>query len=86
MARIKSHKSRAALFLNFQGISMNKDQVKGRVEQSSGTIKEAAGKLVGNDRLRTEGAAEKVKGKVQASYGDAKENAKDKVKKVIDKL
>ena len=65
---------------------MNKDQVKGRVEQSSGAIKEAAGKLVGNDRLRTEGAAEKVKGKVQAGYGDAKENVKDKVKKVIDKL
>ena len=65
---------------------MNKDQVKGRVEQSSGTIKEVTGKLVGNDRLRTEGAAEKVKGKVQAGYGDAKENAKDKVKKVINKL
>ena len=65
---------------------MNKDQVKGRVEQSTGKIKEVAGKLVGNDRLRTEGAAEKVKGKVQAGYGDAKENIKDKTKKVIDKL
>ena len=65
---------------------MNKDQVKGRVEESSGTVKEIAGKLVGNDRLRTEGAAEKVKGKVQAGYGDAKEDAKDKLKKVIDKL
>ena len=65
---------------------MNKDQVKGRVEQSSGKVKEVVGKLVGNDRLRTEGAAEKIKGEVQAGYGDAKENAKDKVKKVIDKL
>lgn len=65
---------------------MNKDQVKGRVEQSSGKVKEVVGKLVGNDRLRTEGAAEKVKGKVQAGYGDAKENVKDKAKNVIDKL
>ena len=65
---------------------MNKDQVKGRVEQSTGKVKEVAGKLVGNDRLRTEGKAEQVKGKVQAGYGDAKENAKDKVKKAIDKL
>ena len=65
---------------------MNKDQVKGRVEQGSGKIKEAAGKLVGNDRLRTEGAAEQVKGKVQAGYGDTKENAKDKINKAIDKL
>ena len=65
---------------------MNKDQVKGRVEQTTGKVKEAAGKLVGNDRLRTEGAADQVKGKVQAGYGDAKENVKDKAKKVIDKL
>jgi len=65
---------------------MNKDQVKGRVEQSTGKVKEVAGKLVGNDRLRTEGKAEQVKGKVQAAYGDAKEDAKDKVKKAIDKL
>ena len=82
----KSSEHSVASFINFYGINMNKDQVKGRVEQSSGTVKEAAGKLVGNDRLRTEGAAEKVKGKVQAGYGDAKEDAKDKVKKVIDKL
>ena len=65
---------------------MNKDQVKGRVEQTTGKVKEAAGKLVGNDRLRTEGAADQVKGKVQAGYGDAKENVKDKARKVIDKL
>ena len=65
---------------------MNKDQVKGRVEQTTGKVKEAAGKLVGNERLRTEGAADQVKGKVQAGYGDAKENVKDKAKKVIDKL
>ena len=65
---------------------MNKDQVKGRVEQTSGKVKEIAGKLVGNDKLRTEGAAEQIKGKVQAGYGDAKENVKDKAKKVIDKI
>ena len=53
---------------------MNKDQVKGRVEQSTGKVKEVAGKLVGNDRLQTEGKADQVKGKVRAGYGDAKEN------------
>jgi uncharacterized protein YjbJ (UPF0337 family) len=65
---------------------MNKDQFKGRIEQGSGKVKEAAGKLVGNYRLRTEGAAEQAIGKVQAGYGDAKENAKDKIDKAIDKL
>ena len=65
---------------------MNKDQVEGRVDQSAGKVKEVAGKLVGNDRLQAEGKAEQIKGQVQAGYGDAKEDAKDKVKKAIDKL
>ena len=65
---------------------MNKDQVKGRVEQASGKVKEVAGKVVGNDRLKTEGVGDQVKGKVQAGFGDAKENAKDKAKELINKI
>ena len=61
---------------------MNNDQVKGRVEQAKGSVKEAAGKAVGNPNLRDEGSADKTAGKVQAGFGDAKE----KVKKGIDKL
>ena len=30
---------------------MNKDQVKGRVEEAKGKVKEVAGKLVGNEKL-----------------------------------
>jgi uncharacterized protein YjbJ (UPF0337 family) len=72
--------------LLLKGRIMNKDQIKGRVEQASGKVKESAGKVVGNDRLQTEGMAEQVKGKVQAGFGDAKQHAKDKVQKVIDKI
>ncbi|HEY2187560.1 MAG TPA: CsbD family protein [Caldimonas sp.] len=60
---------------------MNKDQVKGRVEQAKGNVKENVGKAVGNPNLRDEGTAEKVAGKTQATYGDAKE----KVKHTVDK-
>ena len=65
---------------------MNKDQVEGRVDQSIGKVKEAAGKLVGNERLQAEGLAEQAKGKVQTVFGDSKEHAKDKAKKIIDKI
>ena len=65
---------------------MNKDQIKGRVEQVTGKVKEAAGKVVGNDRLESEGKAERLKGKVQAGYGDAKEDVKDKAKDLINKI
>ena len=60
---------------------MNKDQVKGRVEEAKGSIKETAGKVVGNPDLQDRGTLDKAAGKAQAGYGDAKE----KVKGVIDK-
>jgi uncharacterized protein YjbJ (UPF0337 family) len=69
-----------------KGRTMNKDQVKGRVEQASGKVKEVTGKVVGNERLKTEGQAEQIKGKVQAGFGDAKQNVKDKAHKAVDKL
>ncbi|MDQ6627861.1 MAG: CsbD family protein [Pseudomonadota bacterium] len=56
---------------------MNKDQVKGRVEEVKGNIKETTGKVVGNPNLRDEGKVDEAAGKTQATYGDTKEKAKD---------
>lgn len=61
---------------------MNKDQVKGRVEEVKGAVKETTGKIVGNKDLEAKGMVQKVAGKTQAGYGEAKE----KVKGAIDKL
>jgi uncharacterized protein YjbJ (UPF0337 family) len=58
-------------------MSMNKDQIKGRVNEAKGTIKEAAGDLVGNDRLKVKGKVQKNLGKAQAKYGDVKQDVKD---------
>jgi uncharacterized protein YjbJ (UPF0337 family) len=60
---------------------MNKDQVQGRASEVKGNLKEAAGKLVGNQKLQGEGLVDQAKGKTQAVYGDAKEQ----VKKGIDR-
>ena len=60
---------------------MNKDQVKGRATEVKGDVKEAAGKMVGNQKLQGEGLVDQAKGKVQAGLGDAKE----KVKNAIDR-
>lgn len=59
---------------------MNKDQVKGRIEQAKGAVKETTGKVVGNKKLETEGQIDKATGKVQATYGDIKEDVKDALK------
>jgi uncharacterized protein YjbJ (UPF0337 family) len=59
---------------------MNKDQVKGRIEQAKGAVKETTGKVVGNKKLETEGQIDKATGKTQATYGDIKEDVKDAAK------
>jgi uncharacterized protein YjbJ (UPF0337 family) len=58
---------------------MNKDQVKGRIEEAKGKVKEVAGNLVGNESLEQEGKIQNAKGKVQAGYGDLKEDIKDAI-------
>jgi tellurite resistance protein TerC len=63
---------------NQEGI-MNKDQVKGRIDQAKGTAKNAAGKATGNRDLEQKGSIQKAGGKARAGYGDLKE----KIKKTI---
>ncbi|CCV06137.1 putative stress response protein [Mesorhizobium metallidurans STM 2683] len=58
---------------------VNKDQVAGVAKQVKGSVKQAAGKVTGNRQTEAEGAADKIAGKVQKTYGDVK----DKVKKAF---
>ena len=61
-------------------MSINKDQVKGRVEEAKGKVKEVAGKLVGNERLEAKGKVQKTLGRAQAKFGDVKQDVKDSKK------
>lgn len=60
---------------------MDKDTIKGAAKDAVGSIKEAAGKLTGNERLEAEGAAEKTLGKVQKGVGDLKDAARNALNK-----
>lgn len=51
---------------------MNKDQIKGRAKKTKGTVKEATGKALGDDKLQAKGKVEKLAGSIQATYGDTK--------------
>ncbi len=55
---------------------MNKDQVKGRVEEAKGKVKETAGKVIDDENLEVKGKVQKNVGKGRAGYGDAKEEVK----------
>jgi len=56
---------------------MNKDQVKGGLKETKGTIKEVTGKIVGKKSLEQKGKVEKAVGQVQSGYGDLKEDLKN---------
>jgi len=47
-----------------------KDKVEGKVHELKGALKEKVGKATNDPDLETEGAAEKIGGKVQKKIGD----------------
>ena len=54
----------------------------GKTDELKGRIKEAAGALTGNDKLREEGKADQAVGKTK----QAAQKVVDKVKKAVDKV
>jgi uncharacterized protein YjbJ (UPF0337 family) len=59
---------------------MDKDRIEGSANQAKGTLKEAAGKVTGDAKLKAEGATDKAAGKVQNAVGGAKDAARDALK------
>ena len=51
----------------------------GETDKLKGTVKEAAGKLTGNERTEAEGKTDKAKGDVKSAAHDVKESAKGAV-------
>ena len=55
----------------------------GKTDVAKGRIKEAAGALTGNDKLRAEGKTDQVVGKAKEVVKNAADTVKKAVKKVI---
>ncbi len=56
---------------------MNNQQVKGRVDEAVGKVKEVAGRAVDDKSLEAKGLAQQVGGKTRATAGDIAEDVKD---------
>jgi uncharacterized protein YjbJ (UPF0337 family) len=56
---------------------MDKDRVKGTVNEVVGSAKRHIGNLTGNTSTQVEGAVQQVKGKVQNAWGKTKDAARD---------
>jgi len=60
---------------------MHKDEAKGSAKKLRGSVKEAAGKATGDEKLRADGKADRMEGKVQKGVGKAKEAVREALKK-----
>lgn len=55
---------------------VDKDRIEGKAEQAKGSIKKGVGEVMGDDKMKAEGQADKAAGKVQDTYGAAKDKAR----------
>ena len=56
---------------------MDKDRMEGMAKQAKGSIKEAAGKLAGDSKLKAEGKVDKLEGKAQNALGGLKDKMRE---------
>ncbi len=59
---------------------MDKDRIAGASKQAKGAIKEAAGKLTGDDQTEAAGKVEKKTGEAQGTVGKAKDTLRNVVR------
>jgi len=59
---------------------MDKDRIKGSLDQAKGKIKEGIGKATGDSKLETEGKADQFTGKVQNTIGGLKDKIRESAK------
>ena len=52
---------------------MSKETIEGATQKGVGSVKEAVGKAVGNEKLQAEGIADKVAGTAKETVGKAKD-------------
>jgi len=56
---------------------MDKDRVKGTIDDAAGRAKRQVGEWTGDTGTQAEGAAQQVKGKVEKAWGNVKDAARD---------
>ena len=52
---------------------MDKEHIKGAAQKAEGAVKDAIGKVTGNEKLQAEGKADKAAGAARESVGDVKD-------------
>jgi len=64
----------------------NRDEIRGKVDQATGTVKEHIGRATGNVDLEDEGAAQRITGNVEAGIGRARRKTGEALKEIGKKI
>jgi uncharacterized protein YjbJ (UPF0337 family) len=54
-------------------VSMDREHVKGASDKLKGSVKDAVGKISGDEKLQTEGKIDKAKGEIHNGLGNVKD-------------
>jgi uncharacterized protein YjbJ (UPF0337 family) len=57
---------------------MDKDRIEGSAQQAKGTVKETAGRILGDSKLEGEGKVDRAEGKVRNAVGGLKDALRGK--------
>jgi len=60
----------------------NKDELKGKLHQAKGLVKEKIGRSLGDRKMKAEGHAEHVRGEIREGFGKSKRKVGEAVQKV----
>jgi uncharacterized protein YjbJ (UPF0337 family) len=64
----------------------NKDEVEGKFDQAKGAIKENVGDAIDDERMQSEGAAERAGGNIQEGFGTARRKVGETLEDLGDKV
>lgn len=56
---------------------VDSDRTEGSAKQMSGSVKEKAGSLLGDEKMKREGQATQSEGKIQNAWGSVKDSVRD---------
>ena len=59
------------------GTGIDEDRTEGSLKQTGGKLKEGAGKLFGDEKMKREGQAQQGEGKLQNAWGSLKDSARE---------
>lgn len=64
----------------------NADEMKGKLDQASGAVKDKVGEMTGDRDLEERGEAQRAGGNVQEGFGTARRKVGDAIEDVGDKI